>query len=44
MFDFVYDWVIHVVPRWLWWVLVTPLLVFVAFILIAHFWPRIIDG
>jgi hypothetical protein len=40
MLDFVYDWLIHIVPRWLWWVLMVPLLMFVAYILAAHYWPE----
>jgi hypothetical protein len=39
LFDFVYDWLIDLVPTWLWWVLITPLLLFLACILAAHFWP-----
>ena len=40
MFDFIYDWVIYFVPNWLWWVLMTPLIAFLAFIFAAHFWPH----
>ena len=35
MFDFIFDWVIYVVPRWLWWVLMTPLFAFLAYIFIV---------
>ena len=35
LFDLVYEWVIHVVPTWLWWVLVAPLIVFAALLLVG---------
>jgi hypothetical protein len=41
MLDFIYDWVIYVVPNWLWWLLMTPLFLFLGFILVGHFWPEI---
>ena len=44
MFDFVYDWVIHVVPKWLWWVLMTPLILVLGFILIEYLRPGTIFG
>jgi hypothetical protein len=39
IYDFIYDWVIHIVPRWLWWILMTPLFVLLALILVEYFWP-----
>ena len=39
LFDFVYDWLIYIVPIWLWWVLMTPLLIFLLLILGAYLWP-----
>lgn len=44
LFDFVYDWVIHVVPNWLWWVLMVPLFAFLIFILVANYWPAAFSG
>lgn len=44
MFDFIYEWAIHIVPKWLWWVLMAPLFTFLIIILVAHFWPRISGG
>lgn len=44
MFDFIYDWVIHAVPTWLWWVLMTPLVAFVAYIVVASYWPGLISN
>lgn len=42
MFDFVYDWMIYIVPKWLWWVLMIPLFAFLAWVLAVHFWPKTI--
>jgi hypothetical protein len=39
LFDLIYDWIIHIVPSWLWWVLVAPLFAFLAFLLVGHFYP-----
>ena len=39
MFDFIYDWIIHFVPNWLRWILMTPLLVLVILMLIQIIWP-----
>jgi len=36
MLDFVFDWLIAIVPKWLWWVQTLPLLAFAAYI----FWPE----
>jgi len=44
LLDFVYDWLIHIVPTWLWWVLMTPLFAFLVFILVAHCWPSAVGG
>lgn len=42
MFDLIYDWVIHVVPTWLWWVLLAPLFLFCALLLIDYLWPGVL--
>lgn len=39
LFDLVYDWVIHIVPNWLWWVLMAPLLLILAILLAGYFRP-----
>lgn len=44
MFDFIYEWLIHFVPHWLWWVLMTPLFIFLAIILALHFWPNMMPS
>jgi len=44
MFDFIYEWLIYFVPHWLWWVLMTPLFIFLAIILALHFWPNMMPS
>jgi hypothetical protein len=44
LFDLVYDWIIHVVPAWLWWILMTPLLAFAVFLIAQHFYPGLISN
>ncbi len=44
LFDLVYDWIIHVVPTWLWWVLMAPLFAFLGFIAVAYFWPSLFSN
>lgn len=39
MIDFVFDLILDALPRWLWWLVMTPLFAFAALILLAHFWP-----
>jgi hypothetical protein len=41
MFDFVYDWLVDFMPRWLWWVFMVPIFAFLALALVVHFWPGI---
>ncbi|WP_423602015.1 hypothetical protein [Sphingomonas sp. MS122] len=42
LFDLVYDWLIHVVPTWLWWVLAAPLFAFVAILVVGYLWPDLL--
>ena len=44
LFDLIYDWIIHVVPAWLSWVLMTPLIVFLALLAAAQFYPSPISN
>jgi hypothetical protein len=44
LFDLIYDWLIHAVPTWLWWVLITPLMLFVVALLIENRWPGLLFG
>lgn len=37
--DFIFDWLVQLVPRWLAWLILTPLLVFLGLMLIEHLWP-----
>lgn len=39
MFDFIFDWLIHLVPRWLAWLILTAFLVFLGLVLVEHLWP-----
>ena len=39
MIDFVFDLILDALPRWLWWLIMTPLLAFLGLVLISHFWP-----
>ena len=39
MLDFIYDWIMYIVPNWLWWVLMTPLFMLRGLILILYLVP-----
>ena len=39
MLDFIFDWLIHLVPNWLAWLILTPLLVLLGLVLVEHLWP-----
>jgi len=42
MFDFIYDWLINIVPTWIWWIIMTPLVLLLGFILTDAVWPGVI--
>ncbi len=42
LFDLIYEGLIHFVPPWLQWVLMAPLIAFLAFLVAAHLYPDLI--
>lgn len=44
LFDLIYDWIIYVVPKRIWWVLMAPLIGFIAIMVFVHFYPSLFSN